>query len=65
VGINPLRVYFDACIAIYLVEQNQPFAPLIKARLLEQAQSAEVIIQASGLTELECLVLPLKKQDQL
>ena len=63
-GLNPLRVYFDACIAIYLVEQNRTFAPLIKARLLEQAQTAEMVIRVSGLTEMECLVMPLRKQDQ-
>lgn len=61
---NPLHVYFDACVAIYLVEQNQTFAPLIRTRLTEQAQSHEVVIQISALTEMECLVMPLRKRDQ-
>ena len=63
-GLNPLRVYFDACVAIYLVEQNQTFAPLIETRLAEQAQTTEVVIQVSELTEMECLVMPLRKNNQ-
>ena len=63
-GLNQLHVYFDACIAIYLVEQNQTFAPLIRTRLTQRAQTHEVIIQISSLTEMECLVMPLRKQNQ-
>lgn len=63
-GVNPLNVYFDACVAIYLVEQNQTFAPLIKTRLTERAQTNEVVVQISDLTEMECLVMPLRKNDQ-
>ncbi len=64
-GLNRLRVYFDSCVAIYLVEQNQTFEPLIENRLAKQAQTAEVVIQVSALTEMECLVLPLRKKNQL
>lgn len=63
-GISPLYVYFDACVAIYLVEQNQIFAPLIRTRLTEQAQTNEVVIQISDLTEMECLVMPLRMRNQ-
>jgi len=41
-GLNPLRVYFDACIFIYLVEEHQTFAPMIETRLANQTQRAEV-----------------------
>jgi len=64
VGLNPLYVYFDACVAIYLVEQNQTFAPLIKTRLMKQAQTNEVVVRISNLTEMECMVMPLRKRDQ-
>ena len=63
-GLNPLYVYFDACVAIYLVEQNQTFAPLIKTRLMKQAQTNEVVVRISNLTEMECMVMPLRKRDQ-
>jgi uncharacterized protein len=64
VGVNPLHIYFDACIAIYLVEQHQTFAPLIRSRLTKQAQTNEAVIQISSLTEMECLVMPLRKRNQ-
>lgn len=60
-GVNPLPVYFDACVAIYLVEEHPTFAPLIETRLAQQAQTAELVIQVSALTEMECLVMPLRK----
>ncbi len=64
-GLNPLHVYFDACIAIYLVEEHPTFAPLIEARLVERSQTVEVVLQVSELTEMECLVMPLRKKNQL
>jgi predicted nucleic acid-binding protein len=63
-GLNPLRVYFDACIVIYLIEEHPTFAPLIETRLANQTKSAEALIQVSELTEMECLVMPLRKQNQ-
>lgn len=63
-GVNPLHVYFDACVAIYLVEEHPTFAPLIETRLAQQAQTAELVIQVSALTEMECLVMPLRKQNE-
>jgi predicted nucleic acid-binding protein len=62
-GLNPLRVYFDACIAIYLVEDHPTFAPMIETRLVEKTQTAKVIIRASELTEMECLVMPLRNKN--
>jgi len=32
-GLNSLRVYFDAYVAIYLVEEHPTFAPMIETRL--------------------------------
>ena len=63
-GINPLSVYLDACVGIYLVEQNQTFAPQIRTRLTERAKTQEVVLQISTLTEMECLIMPLRRRNQ-
>ena len=63
-GLRALRIYLDACIAIYLVEGHPTFAPLVETRLAECAKTAEVFIQISELTEMECLVMPLRKKNQ-
>lgn len=63
-GLSPLRVYFDACITIYLVEEHPTFAPLIQARLANQTNIAQVLIQVSELTEMECMVMPLRNRNQ-
>ena len=63
-GLKPLRVYFDACSAIYLVEEHPVFAPMIEARLAECTKTAEVFLQVSELAEMECLVMPLRKKNQ-
>jgi uncharacterized protein len=63
-GINPLRVYFDSCVVIYLVEEHPTFEPMIETRLANQAKVADVVIQVSDLTEMECLVMPLRERNQ-
>jgi predicted nucleic acid-binding protein len=63
-GLNPLRVYFDSCIAICLVEEHPTFAPMVETRLANQANAASVVIQVSELTEMECLVMPLRQRNQ-
>lgn len=64
-GVNLLRIYFDACIAIYLVEEHPTFAPKIETHLANQVGVADVLIHISDLTEMECLVMPLRKQNQV
>lgn len=50
------KIYLDSCIAIYLVEEHPLYCRPIEHAL---AQS-EGIVCYSPLTELECLVLPLR-----
>lgn len=56
-GLTEPKIYFDSCIAIYLVEEHPVFAPSIEA-LLETRPDAEVFI--SDLTVMECLVGPFR-----
>jgi len=63
-GMNVLPVYFDSCLVIYLVEEHPTFAPLVETRLASQTQAANVVIQVSALTEMECLVMPLRNRNQ-
>lgn len=56
-----MRIYFDSCLAIYVVEENPTFAPLVESRL---ANSQNVSITVSALTEMECLIMPIRKQNQ-
>ena len=63
-GVNALRVYFDSCVVIYLVEEHPTFAPMIETRLASQANAANMVIQVSELTEMESLVMPLRKRNQ-
>jgi hypothetical protein len=63
-GLSRLQLYFDSCIAIYLVEEHPVFAPLIEKRLARQTDSAATLIRVSGLTEMECLVMPLRHGNQ-
>ncbi len=61
-GLNPVRIYLDSCVVIYLIEEHHEFAPIIESLLAAQAK-AELFI--STLTEMECLVMPLRNQNQL
>jgi hypothetical protein len=63
-GINPLRIYLDSCIVIYLVEEHPTFEPIIETRLSNQADVSDMMIQVSDLTEMECLVMPLRQRNQ-
>ena len=56
------KVYLDSCIAIYLVEEHSTYC----AHIEEALANLNGIICYSPLTELECLVLPLRlKRDDL
>jgi predicted nucleic acid-binding protein len=50
------KIYFDSCIAIYLVEEHPTYFASIENMLAEP----DGIVCYSPLTELECLVLPLR-----
>ena len=60
-GVASLRVYLDSCVVIYLVEEHPIFAPVVESLL---AKHPDIIFQISGLTEMECLVMPLRNQNQ-
>jgi uncharacterized protein len=50
------KVYLDSCIAIYLVEEHSKYCASIENSLAK----LNGIVCYSPLTELECLVLPLR-----
>jgi len=50
------KIYLDSCIAIYLVEEHPAYASSIENML----STCDGIVCYSPLTELECLVLPLR-----
>ena len=50
------KVYLDSCIAIYLVEEHPAYCTAIETSLAQ----LDGVICYSPLTELECLVLPLR-----
>jgi predicted nucleic acid-binding protein len=50
------KIYLDSCIAIYLVEEHPAYAASIENML----STCDGIVCYSPLTELECLVLPLR-----
>lgn len=50
------KVYLDSCIAIYLVEEHSTHCASIEKSLAK----LDGIVCYSPLTELECLVLPLR-----
>lgn len=55
-----MRCYLDAAPVIYTVEQVQPFATSVFARL----SAPNVALVASDLTRLECRVKPLRDGDR-
>jgi len=60
-GLGP-SVYLDSCLAIYLVEENAVFAPNLEIALKANSDSVFCI---SPLTEMECLIMPLRVQNDL
>ena len=56
------KVYLDSCIAIYLVEEHAVYSTVIEGALAR----LNGVVCHSPLTELECLVMPLRlKRDDL
>lgn len=56
-GLNAPKIYLDACIVIYLVEEHPVFGKPSRDALLTNVGKQFCI---SPLVELECLVLPLR-----
>ena len=56
-----LTVYLDTCIVIYIVEENSKFLPLIE-RISQTTRDLSFTV--SPLTELECMVLPLRTNNR-
>jgi predicted nucleic acid-binding protein len=52
------KIYLDSCIAIYLVEEHPAYCSVIENTLAQRRG----IVCHSPLTELECLVVPLRLQ---
>lgn len=61
-GVTPPLAYFDSCIIIYLVEEHPVYSSSLEARL---QQAADTILAFSALSELECLVLPIRNRQQV
>jgi uncharacterized protein len=61
-GLNPVRVYWDSCIAIYYVERHNLFFPYIRDRLIS-ATGTEPAVVLSDLTRLECRVYPIRSSN--
>ncbi len=59
-GLERTTVYLDSCLAIYLVEENQPFLELVQS-LYAKTNDANFVI--SDLTTMECLVVPFRNSD--
>ncbi len=55
------NVYLDSCVAIYLVEEIEPYASFIR-RLTRNTAGPNFII--SSLTKMECLVMPMRNADK-
>ena len=60
-GLNDFTIYFDSCLAIYLVEEHILYAPKLETQLANY-RTAKICI--SPLTEMECLILPLRQKNQ-
>lgn len=61
-GLASSSIYLDSCLAIYLVEEISTFVAG-----LENALAANPVakICISPLTEMECLIMPLRQQNKL
>ncbi len=54
-------IYLDSCVVIYAVEDRSTRGDTVRRRL---AESAESVVAISPLVTLECLVGPLREQNQ-
>jgi predicted nucleic acid-binding protein len=61
VGLKPIYVYLDSCLVIYLVEEHATFAPRLETYI---ANAPELIFVVSDLSEMECLIMPFRKDNK-
>jgi uncharacterized protein len=61
-GLAELSIYLDSCLAIYLVEENISFVAKLENALTANSDAKFCI---SPLTEMECLIMPLRGQNKL
>ena len=61
-GVNQVQAYLDSCIIIYLVEEHPLYAPKLEIRL---ANHPDATLCFSALSEMECLVMPLRNHNQI
>ncbi len=61
-GVNQMQAYLDSCIIIYLVEEHPLYAPKLEGHL---ANHPNVTVCFSALSEMECLVMPVRNRNQL
>jgi uncharacterized protein len=61
-GLTQPRAYLDSCVIIYLVEEHPIYAPMLEAHL---QQTPIVTLAFSALSEMECLVMPLRNSNQV
>ncbi len=56
-----MKIYFDSCIVIYLVENHPEYASKVERRISEL--SGNDTLCSSPLVHLECLVTPFRTRD--
>lgn len=61
-GLTPPRIYLDTCIVIYLIEEHPLFVASIEKSL---ASVPDAVLVISALVEMECLVMPIRKNNNL
>lgn len=61
-GLAETSIYLDSCLVIYLVEESKSFATNLEGIL---AANPEVRFCISPLTEMECLIMPIRQQNNL
>lgn len=58
-----MRIYFDACMAIYFVERSLPACEQSIAAALLERRARRPVLCWTDLTRLECRVKPVREQD--
>ena len=61
-GLAGSSIYLDSCLAIFLVEENTSFVNKLENAL---AANSDATFCISPLTEMECLIMPLRQQNKL
>jgi predicted nucleic acid-binding protein len=59
--VKQQRIYLDSCIVIYLIEDHPVYKPPIEQALIQYIDSEFCV---SPLVKMECLVAPLRRNDQ-